>query len=154
MERGPNYEKALSQMQKYCAYQDRCHQEVRYKLIELKIYGEQLEEILSELIQEDFLNEERFARSFARGKFRIKQWGKVRITQELKQKGVSDYCIRKGLEEIDETEYLQTLELLIEKKANSITESDPFLKRKKIVDFLIRKGYELNAIRLTLDARR
>ena len=91
---------ALKKLQKYCAYQDRCHQEVRSKLLDLGIYGDDLENVMVELIEENFLNEERFARSYARGKFRIKKWGKVRILRELKQRQISAYCIRKGMEKL------------------------------------------------------
>ena len=97
---------AFEKMKSFCAYQERSQQEVRQKLYGSAIRGEDAEFVIGELIREDFLNEERFARSFARGKFRMKQWGRIRIRMELKQKGVSDPCIRKGLAEIDEDEYL------------------------------------------------
>ena len=106
---------ALSKLQRYCAYQDRCHQEVRSKLLDLGIYGDDLEEIISDLISENFLNEERYARSYARGKFRIKRWGRMRIQQELKQRKISAYCLRKAMEEIEEEEYEQTLRTILEK---------------------------------------
>ena len=86
----------LIKMQRYCDYQERCHQEVRSKLIRMQVYGEELEQIMAILIEEDLLNEERFARSFARGRHRIKAWGRHRITRELKKRQISDYCIRKG----------------------------------------------------------
>ena len=108
-------EEALSKLMKYCAYQDRCHQEVRTKLIQLEVYGDKLEQVMSRLIEEDFLNEERFARSFARGKFRIKKWGKNKITQALKRKNISPYCIRKAMTEIGDQEYEKTLNDLLVK---------------------------------------
>ena len=110
-------EEALDKLQRYCAYQDRCHQEVRSKLLDLGIYGEDLEEIIVQLISDNFLNEERFARSYARGKFRIKRWGRNRIWQELQKRQISDYCLRKAMEEIDEAEYQKTLWELLEKKS-------------------------------------
>ncbi len=99
---------ALQKLQRYCAYQDRCHSEVRSKLLDLGIYGDELEEIIAELITDNFLNEERFARSYARGKFNIKKWGRHRIKQELKRRQITDYCLRKAMEEIEETDYLNT----------------------------------------------
>lgn len=133
---------ALAKLQKYCAYQDRCHQEVRSKLLDLGIYGDDLEEIISELITEKFLNEERFARSFARGKFRIKRWGKVKIEQELKKKQVSVYCIKKGLSEIEEEDYQQALEEIIQKKWDSKPVKDVFQHKAKVAKYVIQRGFE------------
>lgn len=135
-------EEALAKLQRYCAYQDRCHQEVRTKLLELGVYGDVLEEIIAELIGDNFLNEERFARSYARGKFRIRKWGKQKIKQELQVRRVSKYCIRKGLEEIEDQEYEQTLEQLIVKKWKTLKEKNLFQKKAKIAKYLLQKGYE------------
>ncbi len=135
-------EEALAKLQHYCAYQDRCHQEVRSKLLELEVYGDQLEEVMAQLIEEGFLNEERFARSFARGKFRMKQWGRTRIRRELKARQVSDYCIRKGLEEIDEAEYLETLKALLQKKLESSGEEEPGKKKQKAARYALSRGFE------------
>lgn len=132
---------ALAALQRYCAYQDRCHQEVRSKLISLGIYGMDLEDILVQLIEEKFLDEERFAKSFARGKFRMKQWGRKRIVQELKQRKISDYCIRKALTEIDEEEYQQALSQVL-KKRFSLASGNKFERRKKAIEAALRKGYE------------
>lgn len=133
---------ALKKLQRYCAYQDRCHQEVRKKLVDLGIYGDDLENIITDLIAENFLNEERFARSYARGKFRMKQWGRTRIQQELKQREISDYCIRKAMEEIEEEIYLKTLHDLIEKRIPQVSETKPYQIRKKLADYAIRRGFE------------
>jgi regulatory protein len=135
-------EEALAKLQRFCAYQDRCHQEVRSKLIDLGIYGDSLEEIIANLIQDNFLNEERFARSYARGKFRIKQWGRNRIKKELFLRNISAYCIKKALEEIDEEHYVQTMDHLIEKRRTVIKEKNLFVLRGKIANYLIGKGYE------------
>jgi regulatory protein len=135
-------EEALRKLQKYCAYQDRCHQEVRTKLIELGCYGDDLEEVISELILENFLNEERFARSYARGKFRFKKWGRIRIKRELKMRKISAYCIKKAMEEIGDDEYYTELEKLILKKNNTVAEQNEFKRRKKLADYVIRKGFE------------
>lgn len=135
-------DEALRRLQRYCAYQDRCHREVRTKLIKLGVYGDELEEIITELIQENFLNEERFARSFARGKFRLKQWGRNRIRRELKLRDISDYCIRKAMEEIDPLKYPETLRAVLKKKDNALTKSDPFKRRQKLAQHAIRRGFE------------
>ncbi len=135
-------EDALAKMQRYCAYQDRCHQEVRSRLLDMGVYGDWLEEIILRLIEENFLNEERFARSFARGKFRIKQWGRNRILQELKQRNISGYCIRKALEEIDERDYRRTLETLLLKKAETLPEEGPFNRNNKLARYAVGRGFE------------
>ncbi len=126
----------------YCAYQDRCHQEVEKKLKEFSLIAIAREEILLHLMQHDFLNEERFAKSFARGKFRIKNYGKLRIIRELKFRNISEYNIKSGLKEIDEQEYIAMAYYLIEKKEAAISESNLMKKRKKITDYMLRKGYE------------
>jgi len=136
----------LEKLRHYCAYQDRCHQEVRSKLLSLKVYGDDLEDIMSALITEDFLNEERFARSYARGKFRMKRWGRYKITQELKKRKVSDYCIRKGMTEIDEEEYHQTIVDLIEKFQKANPQIDKRQLNQKTLEHLQRKGFEINLV--------
>ena len=130
----------------YCVYQDRCHQEVEKKLQEYQLIPEAREKILLHLFQENFLNEERFSKSFARGKFRIKKYGKQRIVKELKYRGISAYNIKTALKEIDDDEYVITANLLIEKKKDSLNESNVIVKRKKITDYMLRKGYEYNLI--------
>ncbi len=133
---------ALKKLQRYCAYQDRCHQEVRKKLIDLGVYGLDLENVITELIAENFLNEERFACSYARGKFRMKKWGRIRIRQELKQRRISDYCIRKAMKEIEEDDYRKALKALLKKKDNEKKEKNLFKLRATIAAYAIRKGYE------------
>lgn len=135
-------EKALQKLQRYCAYQDRCHKEVRSKLLNLNIFGDDLEEIIVELIQDNFLNEERFARSFARGRFRMKKWGRNKIRQELKKKDISDYCIKKAMSEIEETDYQETLSNMLIKKNKSLKETNDFKRKAKLASFAIRKGFE------------
>lgn len=133
---------ALTKLQKYCAYQDRCHSEVRSKLLELGIYGDDLEEVIFELIQDNFLNEERFARSYARGKFRMKQWGRNKILRELKKRDISEYCIRKGMEEIDEAEYERTFKELLAKTWERKKGKNHFDKKGKVARYLIQRGFE------------
>jgi len=113
---------ALVKMQSWCAYQERSQQDARDKLYELGMWTEAVENIIVQLIQDNFLNEERFAMSFARGKFSIKKWGRIKIKQELKQKRVSEYCLKKALQQIDETEYIETLKKIIESKRKLIKE--------------------------------
>lgn len=128
---------------RYCKYQERCHSEVRSKLIELEIYGEALEVQIALLIADNIINEERYARAFARGHFRMKQWGRNKIVQQLKLKKVSDYCIKKGLTEIDEEEYIKVLEKIAAKKALELRkERNIFSKKAKMYRFLLQKGYE------------
>ena len=142
----PGREIALQKLQRYCAFQERCHQEVRQKLYELSVYGDLLEEIVAELISDNFLNEERFARTYARGKFRTRSWGRIRIQQELKQRKVSDYCIRKGMEEIEEEEYLKTLQKVIAKKQAELAGEEQFAARQKTAQYAMRKGFESELI--------
>ena len=139
-------EKALGKLQKYCAYQDRCHQEVRTKLIAIKIYGDDLEDIIATLIEDNFLNEERFARSYARGKFRMKQWGRVRIQQELKKRHISTYCIKKAMQEIEEEAYIDTLVSVLKKKQRNIKAPTTFILKGKLAKYAIGKGFESSLV--------
>lgn len=139
-------EEAKRALEHYCIYQDRCHKEVEEKLSKMRLIPEAIELIISHLIEENFLNETRFAQSFARGKFRIKKWGRIRITRELKARNITDYNIKTALKEIEESEYLETLENLIHRKIEFIQEPDYYKKRKKITDFLLRQGFESSLI--------
>ena len=130
----------------YCSYQDRCHQEVQEKLRPFSLSAQEKDSIIVHLIQENYLNEERFARSFARGKHRIKFWGKNRIVNELKQRDISHPNIKLALQEITEEEYQETFERLAEKLWDSIRESNALKKRKKFCDYLLRKGWESNLV--------
>jgi len=133
---------ALERMKKYCAFQERSHHEVRYKLVELGLRGIDLEQVMARLIEDGFLNEERFATAFAGGKFRMKNWGKKKIEQELKRKGVSTYLINKAVNELKDDDYRETLIRLLEKKAATLHEKNIFAKKQKLSNFLIGKGYE------------
>jgi len=147
----PGKEQALQKAKHYCAYQERCHSEVKEKLYALGLYKQEVEACLSQLIEENYLNEERFAQQFAGGKFRMKHWGRVKIKYELKQRQVSDYCIRKGLKEIDEEAYTNTLEKLAKEKWETLDkESNQFAKMKKLQDYLLQKGFEQDLIRQQL----
>lgn len=128
---------------RYCEYQDRCQKEVRNKLFENGADRDEVGQIMTELIEQKLIDEERYARSFARGKFRIKNWGKRKIVYELKQNQISDYCIKKGLSEIDEDEYLATLEKLTEKKMPDVLKDrNLFTRRAKLQRYLTQKGFE------------
>ena len=140
-------DEALAKARRYCAFQERCHSEMRSKLIEWGVYGDKLEEVMAGLISENFLNEERFACTFARGKFRMKSWGRNRIVQELRARRVSDYCIRKGLQEIAEEDYLAELEKLLRKKWEELSsEPDGFQRRSKLMRFALQRGFEQELI--------
>jgi regulatory protein len=145
-------EEALQKLKRYCAYQERCHQEVRSKILSLKIYGDWLEEVMAELVQEDFLNEERFAKSYVRGKYRIKKWGRTRIVQELKLRNISAYCIKKGLAEIEEPLYFANLQSLIEKYIREREDKyTPAVLKKMAFNHAMTKGYEYNIIQKLMD---
>jgi regulatory protein len=130
----------------YCAYQERCHSEVREKLAEWGCRGLDAESIMAQLIEQNYLNEERFAIAFASGKFRTLQWGKKKIMLELKQRDLSDYCIQKALRAIDEDDYLEALKQLAIKKYASISDKQPFIRKQKTVQYLLSKGFEKNMI--------
>ncbi len=139
-------EESQKKLENYCAYQDRCHKEVEKKLYEMHMIPEAKELILLHLMEHNFLNEERFSKNFARGKFRIKKWGKRRIIRELKFKDISEYNIKKGLQEIDSDEYLETLKEIALKKRDSISEKNVFKKSQKITNFLLYRGFENDLI--------
>ena len=145
-------EQAFQKAKHYCAYQERCHSEVKEKLYSLGLYKKDVEETLSKLIEENYLNEERFATAFAGGRFRLKQWGKVKIKYELKQKQVSEYCIKKALASISETDYSRTIQKLFSAKLSTLkSEKNSFVKKKKILDYLLQKGFEASIINKLLN---
>jgi regulatory protein len=137
---------AKSKIAKYCAYQERCHQEVRDKLYSYGLYSDDVEHIIYELIQQDFINEERFTLAFVRGKFAYKKWGRTKIVQELKRRKISDYCIKKGLKEIATTTYDEVLLSLLAKKIASLKGIKGYQKNYKAAQFAISKGYESDAV--------
>lgn len=136
-------EQALQKIRLYCSYQERSHSEVKEKLYSFRLRTQMVEEIVSQLIEENYLDEERFAVQFAGGKFRIKQWGRVKIVQALKQKGVSPYCIKKAVNEIDESSYLQVLQRLATRKWTTLRKEPHLLsKLHKTRTYLLQKGFE------------
>jgi regulatory protein len=144
-----NKEQALQKLRHYCRYQERCHAEVKEKLYSFGLYKQVVEECISQLIEEDYLNEERFAMQFAGGKFRVKQWGRKKIQHGLKLKRVSEYCIRKALQEIDQEQYSNTLDKLAAKKWSSIKGQGitQFVRTQKTTIWLLQRGYEPELIR-------
>ena len=138
-------------IEQYCVYQDRCHKEVEKKMKEYNLIPEAKEMILLSLMQDNFLNEERFSKSFARGKFRIKNWGKQRIVRELKFRDISAYNIKTALKEIEEEEYVKTIYSITENRNNVISEPNIYKRKKKLVDFLMRKGFENELIFKTVN---
>ena len=146
-------EQALQKARHYCGYQERCHSEVQEKLYAFGLRKPQVETALAALIEENYLNEERFAIQFAGGHFRLKHWGKVRIRYQLKQKRVSDYCIKVALAAIDEEAYAQTLNRLAEKKWEDLaTETNFAVRKSKWQEYLLRKGYESDRIAAVVPA--
>lgn len=139
-------QKALQKLERYCIYQDRCQQEVKQKMYQLGVYGDEAEDILIELIQHDFVNEERFAKAFVSGKYKIKRWGRILIINKLRAKGISNYCIQIALKEIDESQYLENLNYLIAKKKPSIKVNRAYQLNQKLATYLAGKGYESDLV--------
>ena len=133
-------------LKQYCSYQDRCHNEVEKKLKTFDVISQVKEQIISNLISENYLDETRFCKSFVRGKFKIKNWGKRKITLELKSRKVSNYNLKEGLKEINEIDYLDKLENLFNKKLASLDHLSLINKKKKILSFLLYRGWETNLI--------
>lgn len=139
-------DEATRLLENYCAYRERCHKEVEQKLYDIRMIPAAKEQIILHLMQHNYLNEERYAKAFARGKFNIKKWGKIKIISDLKFKNISAYNIKTALKEINDEDYLATLELIAEKKLPLIRESNSYKKRNKLSTFLISKGYESNLV--------
>lgn len=138
---------AKTKIEAWCAYQERCQLEVEKKLRSFGLFEEDVSALCSDLISNNFLNEERFAQAYCSGKFRIKKWGRIKIRTQLKLKQISEYSIKKGLQEIDEEEYLQCIENLIERKRSDLKkEKNHWTRKAKIIRFLQSKGFEMELI--------
>ncbi|MET3981507.1 regulatory protein [Mucilaginibacter sp. UYP25] len=133
---------AMKKAEHYCAYQERSQQEVRNKLYDLGLWTDAVENIITRLIEENYLNEERFAKAYTKGKFNQKGWGRIKIKQGLKQKHVSPVLIKKALLQIDASDYMDTLTRLIEKKVATLTEKDPYKRRYKLQQYALSRGFE------------
>jgi regulatory protein len=149
---GPNKktlttEQALQKLRHYCGYQERCHSEVKEKLYSLGVFKNEQDSIIATLIEEGYLNEERFATAFAGGKFRVKQWGRVKIKYELKQKQVSEYSIKKALQQIEEKEYKDVLKKLADEKYAGLKNEQHLVRKKKTMDYLLQRGFEMELVR-------
>jgi len=140
------YQEIKQKMVNYCVYQDRCHQEVERKMEEFVLIPEARDEILLYLIQERFLDEERFTRSYIRGKFYIKHWGKIKISLHLKQKGITEKLMNKCMDEIQEEDYIQQIYVYLEKLLFLPEKVNNPQEKKKAISFLLRKGYEYEKI--------
>lgn len=140
------YNEALKKLEHYCAYQERCHQEVEKKLHEFFLIDEAREKIIIHLISENYLNETRFSQSFARGKFNIKHWGKLRIKRELKQRRISEYNIKKGLQEIEDNAYLTSFHELAERKWENLSNESIPKAKQKLINYLQYRGWESHLI--------
>lgn len=130
----------------YCAYQERTQQEVRSKLYDYGLEPDEVEELIVRLGQEKMIDEERYAQAYVRGKYSLKKWGRRKIMQGLKAKGISDYCIKQGMKEIDLEEYERNLHYLLEKKSASEKEKNPFQRRQKLTYYMLSKGYESDLV--------
>ena len=139
-------EEALLKLRHYCSYQERCHQEVRQKLIGMRMIPEAIDQIIVHLLEHNFLNEERFAKTYVSGKFRIKKWGRRRLTLELKKKGVSKFNINQAVSEINDDEYIDTFNALAEKRVDYIRETNKLKKKKKLADYLLYRGWESHLV--------
>jgi regulatory protein len=150
MKKNLTVQEAKDRIQRYCAYQERSHLEVRNKLYEFGLMRDEIDEIIMHLLSENYLNEERFAKAFAGGKFRLKKWGRIKIVNALEAKGLTKNCIKAGLKEIDEEDYEKTLSLLLEAKSENLSEENVFVKRDKLSQYVIGKGYEPDLVWRTL----
>ncbi len=139
-------DEAQNKLESYCAYQERCHKEVRAKLQDMNMISEAVDKIMVHLIQNNYLNEERFAKAFVRGKFRIKKWGKNRLVRELKFKDISKYAIDVALKEIEDEDYFETLDELTQKRIAQVNEKNIYKKKKKVADYLLYRGWESHLV--------
>jgi len=141
-----NYHQALDKSEKYCVYQERCQSEMRNKLYEWGMHSQEVESIIADLIINQFINEERFAKAYTNGKFKIKNWGRVKIKGELRKRKISEYCVSIALREIPDSEYTDTLKNIIKKKAKLIKNGNKYIYKNKLADYAVSKGYESNLV--------
>lgn len=139
-------DEAQKKLESYCAYQERCHKEVKAKLKTMKMIPEAIDKIMVHLIEHNYLNEERFAKAFVRGKFRIKKWGKNRLVRELKFRDISKFAIETALNEIENEDYFETLDELIQKRIEQVKEKNIYKKKRKVADYLLYRGWESHLV--------
>jgi regulatory protein len=140
------FSEALGRLRKYCAYQERCHQEIRNKLWSWGFNAEDMDRACVQLMEEGMLNEERYAKALAGGKFRTKGWGRRKILETLKHKGISPYLVKASMKEINDEDYEKKLHTLLEKKAHSLRGEQPIVRKQKLARFAIGKGYETELV--------
>lgn len=143
-------EQVKRKIENYCSYQDRCHEEVKQKLANMGVYANEIEIILSGLIEDNYLNETRFSQSYARGKFRIKRWGKIRIKSALKVRNISPWNIKEAMKEISDEDYQTTCNYLVEKYWDANSSKSPIIRKKKVWEALQYRGWESEMIFKTL----
>ena len=139
-------DEAQKKLESYCAYQERCHKEVKAKLKTMRMIPEAIDKIMVYLIEQNYLNEERFAKAFVRGKFRIKKWGKDRLVRELKFRDISKFAIDLALKEIKDEDYFETLDELIQKRIEQVKEKNSYKKKRKVADYLLYRGWESHLV--------
>ncbi|RYY62640.1 MAG: RecX family transcriptional regulator [Chitinophagaceae bacterium] len=139
-------EQALQKLRQYCGYQERSHHEVQQKLYDLGVWKQDHDSIIATLIEQDYLNEERFVKAYAGGRFRMKHWGRIKIRYELKQKKISDYLLKKAMAEIPEEDYRKVMEKLVTDKYDSLGSDQYIVRQKKTIDYMTGKGYETNLV--------
>lgn len=139
-------EQAKRVLENYCAYQERCHKEVVQKLHNMRMIPEAIDVVVVHLLEHDFLNETRFAKTYVCGKFRVKKWGRKRLELELKKREISRFNVKEAFKEISEADYLNTFHALAEKKASTIKDTNPLKKKKKLADYLLYRGWESHLV--------
>lgn len=146
-----SFSQAVSKAARYCSRQERCHQELRDKLFQWGVFGEEAESVIAELIEKNFLSESRFAEAYALGKFRQKSWGKRKIKQGLFQKRIPEVLIKEGLRAIEDDEYEQTILRIATKRAMRERSLDAFTAKQRVINFVVSKGFEPELVREIID---
>ncbi|RAJ10449.1 regulatory protein [Chitinophaga skermanii] len=144
-------EVAFNKLKHFCAYQERCHKEVRDKCYELGVHRDEAEQMIVLLVEENYLNEERFAKAFAGGKFRMKHWGRNRITMELKRRDISAYCIKVAMKEIDADDYYKALLKEAGKKYHSLEKIQGYQRTYKTMQYLMQRGFEQDLSKMAIE---
>lgn len=140
------YLDALEKLKKYCAYQERAQSEVRKKAFSYGLSSEEAESVITDLIKDNFLNEQRYAEAYVRGKYKFKRWGRKKLELELKSRQVSSYCIKKGMAQIEPAIYFSNLVYLAEKRLPLTKGKNQAEIKQKMFRHLLGKGYESNLI--------
>ncbi len=142
-----SFQEIKQKLVNYCVYQDRCHFEIEQKMKEFVLIPEAKDEIFMYLIKENYLNEERFTRSYIRGKFYLKHWGKNKIKQHLFQKLITEKLISKCFDEIDPADYTTTCKKLYEDYFSKLSKMKDYQKKAKTISYMLAKGYEYDVLK-------